>query len=386
MLRYVTAGESHGEFLTAILEGIPAGLKITCDEINRELKRRQKGYGRGKRMSIESDKVTIAGGIRWGETMGSPVCLMVRNRDWENWKNVMSVDAGDLNAKLFLTKPRPGHADLAGILKYMRDDIRDISERASARETAARVAVGSVCRKFLAELGIKVYSYVAEIGGVKAKPVSGKIARMSNMIEDSPVRCPDKAAGDRMLKAIDEATLKGDSLGGIFSVIVTGVPAGLGSHSQWDMKLDGRLAQALVSIQAVKGVEFGMGFELGRINGSKAHDEILYARTGGYYRNTNNAGGIEGGITTGEDIVLSAVMKPIPSLKKPLKSVDIRTKKPVTAEVVRADVCAVPACSVIAESVTAFEIACAAREKYGGDSMTEVVQRHKKYIEYLRKA
>lgn len=386
MLRYVTAGESHGEFLTAIIEGIPAGLKITVDEINRELARRQKGYGRGKRMDIEKDKIIIAGGIRWGETTGSPVCLLIRNRDWENWKSIMSAEYKDIDLKLCLTKPRPGHADLAGTLKFMREDIRDISERASARETAARVAVGSVCKKFLSELNIKIYSYVEEIGGIKSEKGFDKTKRIINIIENSPVRCPDSAAGAKMIRAIDEAGRKGDSVGGVFNVIAAGVPQGLGNHTQWDLKLDGRLARAIISIQAVKGVEFGRGFEYGGLCGSEAHDEILYSKTRGYYRDTNNAGGIEGGITTGEDILLRAVMKPIPSLKKPLRSVDIRTKKPVEAEIIRADVCAVPACGIIAEGVTAFEIARVVKEKFGGDSMKEVVQRYKAYIEYLKKA
>lgn len=407
MFRYLTAGESHGECLTAIMEGVPARLDLAHDDVNRELSRRQIGYGRGGRMAIERDDVEITSGVRFGKTIGSPIAMVIKNKDWENWKEIMSVTP--LNPPLhkggsIITRPRPGHADLAGVLKYGHDDIRNILERSSARETAARVAVGAVCKRFLDEFDIKVMSWVVEIGGVevssKLKVQSSKVEEIFFNAEISDVRCPDKTISEKMRKAIDRARKNGDSIGGIFEVAVTGIPPGLGSHVQWDRKLDGNLARALMSIQAIKGVEVGMGFGVVANPGSKVHDEIYYRRqeargkrqeeefwplTTRFYRKTNNAGGIEGGMSNGEPIVLRAAMKPIPTLYKPLMSIDIKTKKPFQATVERSDICAVPAASVIGEAVVAFEIANAFIDKFGGDSVDEIKRNYRGYLEYLRR-
>lgn len=343
MIRYVTSGESHGKCLHAILEGIPAGLKLSEGDVNRELERRQKGFGRGERMQkIEKDKVEITSGLRWGETIGSPITMVITNRDWENWKKLMSIYASDKEMKARMVRPRPGHADLAGALKYGREDLRDILERASARETAARVAVGAVCKKLLAEFVIKVVSMTEEIGGIEAVISKLNVEEIEKMSESSLVRCPDKNAEKKMVEAIGKAEKAGDTLGGVFTVLVFNPPPGLGSHAQWDLRLDGRLAQALMSIPAVKGVEIGAGFVMAREPGSKVHDEIFYEAGRGYYRKTNNSGGIEGGISNGENIITRVAMKPLSSLKKPLKSVDMITKREVPAEVVRGDICAVP--------------------------------------------
>jgi len=405
MLRYLTAGESHGKCLTSIIEGLPANLNLSEKDINRELSRRQIGYGRGGRMAIEKDEVEITAGIRFGKTIGSPLAMIVRNRDWENWKEVMSSELGVGSWELkIVTRPRPGHADLAGVLKYASQDIRNILERSSARETAARVAVGAICKRFLDEFGIKVMSWVKEIGGVKGQGSRVKnekdIETFFEMAESSDVRCPDKKISEEMRKTIDRARKNGDSLGGIFEVVVTGIPPGLGSHVQWDRKLDGNLARALMSIQAIKGVEVGTGFKAAERFGSEVHDEIFYrsqkseARSQKekfwpiiprFYRKTNNAGGIEGGMSNGEPIVVLAAMKPIPTLYKPLKSVDIKTKKPFTASVERSDICAVPAASVIGEAVVAFEIANAFVDKFSGDSLGEIKRNYKGYLEYLRR-
>ena len=405
MLRYLTAGESHGKCLTSIIEGLPANLNLSEKDINRELSRRQIGYGRGGRMAIEKDEVEITAGIRFGKTIGSPLAMIVRNRDWENWKEVMSSELGVGSSELkIVTRPRPGHADLAGVLKYDSQDIRNILERSSARETAARVAVGAICKRFLDEFGIKVMSWVKEIGGVKGQGSRVKnekdIETFFEMAESSDVRCPDKKISEEMRKTIDRARKNGDSLGGIFEVVVTGIPPGLGSHVQWDRKLDGNLARALMSIQAIKGVEVGTGFKAAERFGSEVHDEIFYrsqkseARSQKekfwpiiprFYRKTNNAGGIEGGMSNGEPIVVLAAMKPIPTLYKPLKSVDIKTKKPFTASVERSDICAVPAASVIGEAVVAFEIANAFVDKFSGDSLGEIKRNYKGYLEYLRR-
>ncbi|MBI3753030.1 MAG: chorismate synthase [Deltaproteobacteria bacterium] len=406
MLRYLTAGESHGKCLTAILEGMPANLSLTGDDINKELSRRQIGYGRGGRMAIEKDEVEIASGVRFGKTIGSPIAMIIKNKDWENWEEIMNIGArgkGQWAMGEEVTRPRPGHADLAGALKYGHYDIRNILERSSARETAARVAVGAVCKRFLDEFGIKVMSWVVEIGGVE---VSSKFKVQSSKLEDiffnaeaSDVRCPDKKISERMRKAIDMARKNGDSLGGIFKIAVTGVPPGLGSHVQWDRKLDGNLARALMSIQAIKGVEAGMGFEAAEKFGSEAHDEIFYKKGQGargkgqenwpmeprFYRKTNNAGGIEGGMSNGEPIILRAAMKPIPTLYKPLHSADIKTKKTFQASVERSDICAVPAASVIGEAVVAFEVANAFIDKFGGDSVDEIKRNYRGYLEYLRR-
>jgi chorismate synthase len=385
MLRYLTAGESHGKSLTAILEGMPAGVAVTEEDINVELARRQKGYGRGARMTaIETDRVEVTGGIRWGETIGSPVAMTIKNKDWEKWSKLLSADPKDKDVSRRVIKPRPGHADLVGALKFDRADIQDILDRASARETAARVAVGAVCRKLLDAFGIRIYSYVREIGAVKAKNIPTDVAENVRRTEASPVRCPDPEAEKAMIEATDKAKAAGDTLGGVYSVVVTGCPVGLGSHTHWDRKLEARLCWAMMSIQAMKGVEVGLGFEMARRPGSEAHDEIFYAKERGFYRNSNNAGGFEGGMTTGEPIVLSVAMKPLSSLMKPLKSVNLETKEPFTAEVIRSDVSAVPSAGVAAEAVASFEIACAMREKFGGDSLREMKDNYARYTAHVR--
>jgi len=385
MFRYITSGESHGKCLHSILEGIPSGLRLSEEDINRELARRQRGFGRGERMQkIEKDRVEITSGLRWGETIGSPITMTIINKDWENWKKLMSIYASDKEMEAGMVRPRPGHADLAGALKYGREDLRDILERASARETAARVAVGAVCKRLLAEFVIKVVSMTEEIGGIQARISKLSPEQIEKASESSPVRCPDKNAEKKMVEAIKKAKKSGDTLGGVFTVLVINPPPGLGSHTQWDLRLDGQLAQALMSIPAVKGVEIGEGFVMARKPGSKVHDEILYEPGKGYYRKTNNSGGIEGGISNGENIITRVAMKPLSSLKKPLKSVDMITKKEVAAEVVRADICAVASASVIGEAVVALEISRAMREKFGGDSLQEMKSNFGHYIEELK--
>lgn len=384
MLRYLTAGESHGELLMGIIEGMPSGLLIRVTDIDRDLGRRQTGYGRGGRMAIEKDQVKLYTGVRWGRTLGGPVGLVVRNKDWENWRSKMSPDPAFLNTGVPLTRPRPGHADLAGTLKYGMADIRNVLERSSARETAMRVAVGAVAKRLLEEFGIAVISHVLSIGGVFAKV--GKISpeELRKRAEASELRTADHDAEKRMKRKIDEARLAGDSLGGVFEVIVTGVPVGLGSHVHWDRKLDGRLAAALMSIQAIKGVDVGSGFGVANRPGSLVHDEIFWSEKAGFFRKTNHAGGIEGGMSNGEQIVLRAAMKPIPTLMKPLRSVDLETKKPFKASVERSDVCAVPAAGVVAEAVSAFEVASAMVEKFGGDSIDEMKRNYEEYQKQLK--
>ena len=385
MLRYLTAGESHGKSLTAILEGMPAGVSVTEEDINRELARRQKGYGRGARMtSIETDNVEVASGIRWGETLGSPISMTIQNKDWEKWQKLLSATPADRDESKRVIKPRPGHADLVGVLKFDRKDIQDILDRASARETAARVAVGAVCRKLLSAFGIRVFSYVREIGAVRAKNIPKDAEDIMRRAEESPVRCPDPDAEKAMIEATDKAKAAGDTLGGVYSVVITGCPVGLGSHTHWDRKLEARMCWAMMSIQAMKGVEVGLGFEMARRPGSEAHDEIYYSKDRGFYRSGNNAGGFEGGMTTGEPIVLSVAMKPLSSLMKPLKSVNLESKEPFMAEVIRSDVSAVPSAGVAAEAVAAFEVACAMKEKFGGDSLREMKDNHARYVEHLR--
>lgn len=386
MIRYLTAGESHGRCLTAILEGIPAGVPVTEDFINHDMTRRQYSFGRGERLQyIEKDRAKILSGVRWGETLGDPITLQVENKDWENWEKIMSLSEEDRAEKFRLVRPRPGHADLPGVLKFDRKDTRDILERASARETAARVAVGAVCRRFLEELGIKVYSYVNSVGEVEAKlPKGVSIEELSALAEKSQLRTPDKAAEEKMVDAIKEAKAAGDTLGGTWTVVVTGAPVGLGSHTQWDLKLDGLLAQAVMSIQAHKGVEIGRGFDFARSPGSKCHDEIHHAPGRGFYRDTNNAGGIEGGMTNGEPILIRAALKPLASLRKPLKSVHILTKEEMTAEIVRSDVCPVAAAAVIGETVTAITLADAVKRKFGGDSLRETRDNLVRYTEHVK--
>ncbi len=384
MLRYLTAGESHGELLMGIVEGVPAGLTIRVTDIDRDLTRRQTGYGRGGRMKIEKDTVKIYTGVRWGRTLGSPIGLVIRNKDWENWRDKMSPDPMFLNTAEPLTRPRPGHADLAGVLKYGQTDVRNILERSSARETAMRVAVGAVAKRLLEEFGIEVISHVLSIGGVFAKIPKTSPQDIRKRAEASELRCADHDAEKRMMRRIDEARNAGDSLGGVFEIIVAGAPVGLGSHAHWDRRLNGRLGQALMSIQAIKGVEIGSGFGSANRPGSLVHDEIFWNAAQGFFRKTNNAGGIEGGITNGENITLRAAMKPIPTLMKPLRSVDISTKKPFKAGVERSDVCAVPAAGVVAEAAVAFEIASAMIEKFGGDSIDEMKRNYEQYQKHIR--
>ncbi len=383
-LRYLTAGESHGKCLTAILEGMPAGVKVTEADINAELARRQKGYGRGARMAIETDRADVTSGIRWGETFGSPITLSIFNKDWEKWSKLLSVDPADRDESKRVIKPRPGHADLVGMLKYDRQDAQEILDRASARETAARVAVGVICRKLLEAFGIRVYSYVREVGTIRAKNIPASADDIIQKTEASAVRCPDAEAEKAMIALIDKAKAAGDTLGGVFTVVIEGCPPGLGSHVQWDKKLEGRLAWAMMSIQAMKGVEFGMGFEASRRFGSEMHDEIFWDKSRGFYRGSNNAGGFEGGMTTGEPIVISVAKKPISTLMKPLRSVNIETKEPFKAEVIRSDVIAVPAAGVAAEAIAAFEIARAMCDKFAGDSLREMKDNYTRYLEHLR--
>lgn len=372
MLRYLTAGESHGKALLAILEGMPAGIRVSADFINSELKKRQSGYGRGDRMKIESDTAEILSGLRNGETIGSPISLLIKNTD------------SRIDELPKIHSPRPGHADLAGAMKYGRRDMRDILERSSARETAVRVAVGAVCKVLLAEFGIDIFSHVIHIGGIDAHTSSLSLADIKKKASGSILRCADKAAEKLMCEEIDKSSNEGDTLGGIFEIIITGQPAGIGSHVQWDRKLDARLAMAIMSIQAVKGVEIGSGFSLARRMGSKSHDEIIY-RDGRFGRATNNAGGIEGGITNGEPVIVRAAMKPISTLKKPLKSVDIITKEVSAAVVERSDICAVPSASVVADGVCAFEVSALFLEKFGSDSLAEITKNYQNYMKMVEK-
>ncbi|MBI2066495.1 MAG: chorismate synthase [Deltaproteobacteria bacterium] len=385
MLRYLTAGESHGKALVVILEGIPAGVPVKEEEINRQLARRQRGYGRGVRMKIEQDRVEVLSGIRAGKTLGSPIAMKIDNKDWAHWSKIMDVAQDDEGQTKVVHHPRPGHADLAGGMKYDHHDLRNILERASARETAARVAAGGVARIFLEEFGIKVVGHVINIGGAVTgvqRPSWKEIVKKS---EESPVRCIDPEAEKKMIARIDEAKKNGDSLGGVFEIIVEGVPVGLGSHVQWDRRLDGRLAQAVMSIQAIKGVEIGNGFTSANLFGSEVHDEIFYKKGQGYYRKTNNAGGLEGGISNGMPLVLRAAMKPLSTLIRPLQSVHIITKEIHLATVERTDVTAVPAAAVIGENVVALTLAEIFLEKFGGDSLKEVRRNYEGYLEQTEK-
>ncbi len=382
MLRYLTAGESHGKTLVAILEGMLSGLRVNPAKIDKELKRRQAGYGRGKRMEIEKDRVQILSGMRGGKTLGSPIALSIPNRDWKNWKSVMDPVRPSKEGKV--TRPRPGHADLVGVLKYDQDDIRNVLERASARETAARVAIGAITKILLSEFGISIISQVIQIGRVKAKVEGLKIGEIKRKADDSKVSCPDREADRLMAEEIDRARRKGDTLGGVFEIIATGLPIGLGSYVHPDRRLDGRLAQALMSIPAAKGVEIGLGFRASELLGSEVQDEIFYEKRKGFYRKTNNAGGLEGGVTNGEPLRIKVAMKPLSTLQKPLSSVDLITKRKVKATVERSDVCVVPAAAVIGESVASFELANAMLEKFGGDSLSEMKRNYAGYLKYLK--
>jgi len=386
-VRYLTAGETHGPQLTAIVEGLPSNLKIDFEELNYQLHRRQLGHGRGKRMQIEKDTARIVGGVRHGRTTGAPVALVIENKDWQNWAHVMNVEPveGTDEELRRVHRPRPGHADLNGGLKYNLKDLRNVLERSSARETAARVAVGALARQLLAEFGIKIAGQVIRIGEIEARRYDLPIDEIARITEESPVRVVDKEAEAKMIEHIDKIRSEGDSIGGVVEVIVEGVPIGLGSHVQYDRKLDARIAMAVVSINAFKGVEFGIGFEAGRLPGSKVHDEILYSEDRGYYRASNRLGGFEGGMTNGMPIVVRGVMKPIPTLLKPLASVDIDTKQPFKAQVERTDSCAVPAASVVMEHVVAWEVANAFLEKFGGDSMEEIRANYEQYLKQLER-
>jgi len=385
MLRYLTAGESHGPQLTTIIEGLPSGLKISSECINAELARRQQGYGRGGRMKIETDRVEFLSGVRWGETLGSPLTLAIINRDWENWNQKMSPAADCRDDAIRVTRPRPGHADLTGALKYNQRDVRNILERSSARETAARVATGAVAKELLRHFGMNVYGFVVQLGEIKVKRVDLSLQELATIAAASELFTFDPAADTTMKLHIDAMKAAGDSVGGVVEVTVTGAPPGLGSHVQWDRKLDARLAMALMSIQAIKGVELGIGFAAAAAPGSKVHDEIFYdAAAHHYFRRTNAAGGIEGGMSNGEDIIVRAAMKPIPTLYQPLKTVDLDTKEQIEATVERSDVCAVPAAAVVAEAVVAIEIAAAFLDKFGGDSIAEIERNYRGYLQYLK--
>ncbi len=386
-LRYLTAGETHGPQLTAIIEGLPSQLTLDFEELNFQLHRRQKGYGRGRRMQIEKDTAQIVGGVRHGYTTGAPVALVVANNDWTHWRNIMNIEPieGTDEEKRRVHRPRPGHADLNGGLKYNHKDLRNVLERSSARETTVRVACGAIARQFLAEFGIKVAGQVIRIGEIEAPPHNLSIDELIEKTEASSVRVVDAETEKKMEAYIDQIKEDGDSIGGIVECIVEGVPIGLGSYVQYDRKLDARIAQGVMSINAFKGVEIGIGFEAGILRGSQVHDEIMYNEQQGYHRASNRLGGFEGGMTNGMPVVVRGVMKPIPTLYKPLQSVDIDTKEAFTAQVERSDACAVPAASVVMEHVVAWEIANAFLEKFGGDSMDEIKANYNNYLAQLER-
>lgn len=392
MMRFITAGESHGPQLTAIIEGLPAQLPLTAEMINGELSRRQGGHGRGRRMQIEKDEVVISSGVRHGLTIGSPVTLTVVNDDWKHWTNIMGIEplAEDINpedVKRQITRPRPGHADLVGGMKYGHRDLRNVLERSSARETTMRVAIGAVAKQFLRELGIETVAHVTEIGGIQTNPDTYAyltVNEIRDIIENDPVYCADPLASLQMVQAIDDIKAQGDTLGGVVEVIVEGCPPGIGSYVQFDRKMDGKLASAMMSINAFKGVEFGLGFEMARKPGSEVHDEITWNESKGYFRKSNRLGGLEGGMTTGMPIVVRGVMKPIPTLYKPLGSIDIETKEPFAATIERSDPCAVPAASVVAEHVIATEIAKAILEEFRSDNMDKLRKEMEAYRQYVK--
>lgn len=390
MLRFTTAGESHGPALTVILEGIPAGLPLRADDVDADLARRQMGYGRGRRMQIERDQVDFQGGVRAGETTGAPIAMRIANRDWTNWQEIMDPAPRDGDAdgrKRKVTRVRPGHADLTGILKYDRDDARDILERASARETTARVAAGAVCRRFLAHFGVTIGSHLVHLGGIDVAVPDPLPDDLNAAADQSPLRTLDRDAEARMVARIDAIKAEGNTLGGVCQVVVRGLPVGLGSHVSWDRKLDGRLAQAMLSIPAVKGVGFGLGFEAARRTGAEVHDEIEPApgrvRTGGVRRRTNRAGGLEGGMTSGEPLLIDVAMKPISTLMRPLATVDVASGQPAAAAAERSDVTAVPAMGVIAEAMAAIILSGAFLEKFGGDALAETHRNLDAYLSHL---
>ena len=389
MICFTTAGESHGKALTAVLEGVPAGLQLVAGDVDRELQRRMAGHGRGDRMQIENDAVAFLSGVRNGESLGSPISMLIRNRDWDNWSNVMSPEP-DVDSKEprrhAVTRPRPGHADLVGALKYDRKDARDILERASARETAARVACGAVCRKLLSEFSVEIGSHVVQLGDVVAAAPSELPTPINQHADASPARCLDEDASIAMVEAIDAAVEAKDTLGGMSEIVARGLVAGLGSHVSWDRRLDARWAGAVMSIQGVKGVEIGAGFDAARRKGSELHDEIVAGDrhvAGGYVRASNRAGGLEGGMTTGEPLLLRAAMKPISTLKRPLRTVNLETGLPDSAHAERADITAVPAMGVIAEAMVALVLAAAMTEKFGGDSLVEMRDNLDAYVKRM---
>ncbi len=390
ILRFTTAGESHGQALVSILEGMPAGLPLLSADVDGELARRQQGYGRGRRMQIEKDAVEFLSGVRAGETIGSPIAMLIRNRDWKNWEEIMN-PAPDAEPgvprKRAVTRVRPGHADLTGLLKYDRDDARDILERASARETTARVAAAAICKRFLREFGICIGSHVAHLGGIDARRPEEMPEDINAAADESQLRTLDADAEKRMIEKIDEIKRAGNTLGGICEVVADGIPVGLGSHVSWDRKLDGRIGAAIMSIPAVKGVEIGMGFQASRVTGAEVHDEIEPApgrtRTGNVRRRTNRAGGLEGGMTTGEPLVVRVAMKPISTLMRPLATVDVASGESASAVAERSDVTAVPAMGVIAEAMLAFVLADAFLEKFGGDSLGETRRNHDAYLSHV---
>ncbi|MHC5247925.1 chorismate synthase [Enterococcus sp. LJL90] len=386
-MRYITAGESHGPELTAIIEGLPAGMPLLAEDINIELARRQGGYGRGGRMLIEKDQVRFTSGVRHGKTLGSPVTMVVENKDWKNWTKVMAIEeVPEKDRKLRrLSKPRPGHADLVGGQKYHHADLRNVLERSSARETTMRVAIGAIAKKLLKELDIEVAGHVVILGGIEATvPENLTVTEIQTISEASPVRVLDTSVEEEMKTLIDQTKKNGDTIGGVVEVVIGGVPAGLGSYVQWDKKLDAKIAQAVTSINAFKGVSFGLGFEMANRPGSQVMDEIIWDESNGYTRKCNNLGGFEGGMTNGEAIVVRGVMKPIPTLYKPLMSVDIDSKEPYKASVERSDSTAVPAASVVCENVVATVLAAEVLEKFSSDSFEELQAAVADYREYLK--
>jgi len=398
LFEYITAGESHGPRLTAIIKSLPAGLKVEVEQINEQLFRRQQGYGRGGRMKIESDRAIINSGLRHQETLGTPLSMTIENKDWQNWVEAMAPDKERGDDVEALTNPRPGHADLPGALKYNHRDLRNVLERASARETAARTAVGAVARQFLNEFNVNIYSHVVQIGNLKSETWTdlkardperfkneAEIKKYFAELDKTALRCGDEAKTEAMKNLIDSWRANGDSVGGVFEIVVTGLPVGLGSHVHWDLKLESKLAAQLMGIQAIKGVEIGSGFKGAGLPGSKAHDEIYYDLDRGFYRSSNQAGGIEGGMSNGEELIIRLAMKPIPTLAKALHSADIISKKKTTAAKERSDVCAVPAASIVGEAVTASVLAKSTAEKFGGDSIREIKRNYDGYLEQLRK-
>ena len=392
MLRFTTAGESHGQALVSILEGMPAGVPLLAADVDAELARRQQGYGRGRRMQIERDTAELLSGVRAGETLGSPIAMLIRNRDWANWQEIMDPapresDTAGTPRRRAVTRVRPGHADLTGLLKYDRDDARDILERASARETTARVAAGAVARTLLSQLGVSIGSHLVHLGGVDARRPSEMPSPINPVADESPLRTLDPDAERQMMEQIDAAKRAGNTLGGVCEVVAVGLPVGLGSHVSWDRKLDGRLAGAMMSIPAVKGVEIGLGFGAARVAGSEVHDEIALApgriRAGNVRRATNRAGGLEGGMTTGEPLVVRVAMKPIATLMKPLGTIDIVDGSAAKATAERSDVTAVPAMGVIAEAMAALVLADAMLEKFGGDSLSEIQRNLDGYLSHI---